>query len=61
MLQSCYWEEKETSRIPPYEAETIIFYIYAKLPEKGELRTVIIDAEHSDVAVLAARNSRCFG
>ena len=36
------------------EAETIIFYIYAKLREKGQLRTVIIDAEDTDVVVLAA-------
>ena len=36
------------------EAETTIFYIYAKLHEKGELRTVITDAGDTDVAVLAA-------
>ena len=36
------------------EADTIIFYIYAKLLEKGELRTVIIDAEVTDVVVLVA-------
>ena len=36
------------------ESDTTIFYIYAKLREKGELRTVIIDAEDADVAVLAA-------
>ena len=36
------------------EANTIIFYIYAKLQEKGEFRTVIIDAEDTDVAVLTA-------
>ena len=35
------------------EAEKIIFYIYAKLREKGELRTVAIDAEDMDVFVLA--------
>ena len=33
---------------------TIIFYIYAKLRQKGELRTVIIDVEDTDVVVLAA-------
>ena len=36
------------------EAETTIFYIYAKLHEKGELRTFITDAGDTDVAVLAA-------
>ena len=36
------------------EADTTIFYIYAKLQEKGELRTVIIDAEDTDVVSLAA-------
>ena len=33
------------------EGETIIFYIYSKLWEKGDLRTVIIDAEDTDVVV----------
>ena len=28
MLQSCYWAEKETSRMPHMEADTIMFYIY---------------------------------
>ena len=36
------------------EVDTIIFYIYAKLREKGELRTVIIDAEDTNVVALAA-------
>ena len=36
------------------EADTTIFYIYAKLQEKGELRTVIIDVEDTDVVSLAA-------
>ena len=35
------------------EAEITIFYIYSKLREKGKLRTVIIDAGDTDVAVLA--------
>ena len=35
------------------EADTIIFYIYAKRREKEEFRTVIIDADDTDV-VLAA-------
>ena len=33
------------------EGEAIIFYIYSQLPEKGDLRTVIIDAEDTDVVV----------
>ena len=36
------------------EADLIIFYTYAKLREKGELRTVIIDESDTDVIVLAA-------
>ena len=36
------------------EADTIIFYIYAKLREKGEWRTVITAAEDANVVALAA-------
>ena len=36
------------------EADTIIFYIYAKLRGRGELRTVITDAEDTDVVVFTA-------
>ena len=36
------------------QADTVIFYIYAKQREEEELRTVIIDAEDTDVVILAA-------
>ena len=36
------------------EADTKVFYNYAKLWQKGELRTVIIDAEDMDVVFFAA-------
>ena len=36
------------------EADTIIVYTYAKLREKGELKTVITDAEDTDALVLTA-------
>ena len=36
------------------EADTKVFYNYAKLWRKGELRTVIIDAKDTDVVFFAA-------
>ena len=36
------------------EADTKVFYNYAKLWQKGELRTVVIDAEDTDVVFFAA-------
>ena len=39
------------------EADTTIFYIYAKLWENEDLRTVIIHAEDMDVVVLVAHGA----
>ena len=36
------------------EADAKVFYNYAKLWQKGELRTVIIDAEDTDVVFFTA-------
>ena len=47
-------QRKEYVECHHMEADTIIFYIYAKLKEKGELITVIIVVEYTNVVVLAA-------
>lgn len=40
------------------EADTILFYIYHKLRESGEMRPVVVDSEDTDVVVLAAHVSQ---